>query len=77
MKFGKAMGRGISIRPSSNNGFIAKIGCCTMVYKNAEDLLTDLEEYLKDPKAVEKEYNDADAKIPIRRDVEEQYEDDL
>jgi len=37
------------------NGWIAKVGCQTLVYINKEDLIWDLGEYMDDPKAKEKE----------------------
>jgi len=37
------------------NGWIAKVGCQTLVYINKEDLIWDLGEYMDNPKAKEKE----------------------
>lgn len=59
MVFGKSIPYDINIKPTMNNGFIVKAGCATLVFSDKEGLLQFLQEYLSDPKKVEKEYNEA------------------
>ena len=40
------------------NGFIAKVGCQTLVFQSVDLLCEELKRYLKDPNVVEKEYID-------------------
>ena len=49
MEFGKALQYDIKISTSSNKGFIVKVGCCTCIFSNKENLLSALKEYLDDP----------------------------
>jgi hypothetical protein len=57
MKLGYAIPHEIRIRASANMGFIVKIGCGEFVVVNEKVLLDDLQEYLKDPKKWEGDYN--------------------
>lgn len=59
MEFGKAINFDVIIRPSNNNGFIVEVGCGRFVYQSKNILLADLEEYLSNPKAIEKQYDAA------------------
>jgi len=45
----------VTIRPVLN-GFIAEVGCQTLVFKDIQTVAEELIRYWKDPKAVEKEY---------------------
>jgi len=55
MKFKKVLNNGdIVISSSHNGGFIVSVGCCTLVYSNADDLTTDLKDYLANPEDFEK-----------------------
>jgi hypothetical protein len=65
MEFGKAINYIITITPTSNKGFIAKVGCATFCYSDKESLLKDLDEFLSDPMKLEKEYNGTDSNVPI------------
>lgn len=59
MEFGKALQYDIKISTSSNKGFIVKVGCCTCIFSNKENLLSALKEYLDDPEGMEKKYIEA------------------
>lgn len=63
MKFKKHMLYDILIRPTPNGGFIVEVGCAKMVYSNHGSLLQDLSLYLKDPEAMEKQYNQDISKL--------------
>lgn len=58
MDLGRACKYNIGIEPSANNGFIVKIGCGRFVAKDREQLIEDLDEFLKAPEKWEKKYND-------------------
>lgn len=45
----------ISIKPALN-GWVVKVGCQTIVYVDKPRLLTDLDQYLANPEAKEKEF---------------------
>lgn len=47
--------REIMIAPALN-GWIAKVGCQTLVYASKDQMLKDLDEYLSDPHKKEKEF---------------------
>ena len=47
--------RDISIKPVLN-GFICKVGCQQVVFESVASLVQNLEAYLKDPSAVEKQF---------------------
>ena len=49
MKLKKAMKYDIHIEPSVNNRYIATLGCAKFVYTEINELLADIESYLKDP----------------------------
>ena len=57
MELGKVINYNIQIEPSSNNGFIVKIGCGKFVAENVTSLLNGLKAYLENPKEWEKKYN--------------------
>lgn len=57
MKLGRFIKYDIVIQASANNGFIARVGCATLVFADDESLLAGLREYLDDPDGHEKEYN--------------------
>lgn len=82
MKFKKVLKNDIVISSSHNNGFIVKIGCCTLAYGCADDLLRDLKDYLENPESIEKEYNkyirsiDVVAQVTeVTRDIQESFHD--
>ena len=54
----------VEIKFSGNGGWMVKVGCHTRVYINAQDLLSDLGEYLADPKATMKTYNGSTRECP-------------
>ena len=54
----------VEIKFSGNGGWMVKVGCHTRVYINAQDLLSDLGEYLADPKATMKTYNGPTRECP-------------
>lgn len=56
--FGKAIPHDIVIKASSNNGYIVTVGCATFVAEDPSTLIAGLKQYLKDPKAAEKEMNE-------------------
>ena len=64
MEFGKAINHIITITPTNNNGFIAKVGCGTFCYSDKESLLKDFDEFLSDPIKLEKKYNSTDGNVP-------------
>lgn len=65
MKFEKALPYDINISSSSNMGYIVKVGCSVNVFTNKNDLLVALQEYIDNPKKVEKEYNESFPPPPI------------
>ena len=66
MKFKKVLDRDIVISSSHNEGFIVKVGCCTLVYANVNSLIVDLEEYLTNPGAIDKQYDNSTELNQIR-----------
>ena len=68
MELGKIIKHDIYISPSSNMGFIVKIGCADFVATNSNDLLGDLKEYLAEPDKWEKEFDKKCAGSVVRRD---------
>ena len=40
------------------NGFVVTVGCQTVVYQDADDLLEELGAYFRDPDAAEKRYSE-------------------
>jgi len=64
MELGKVIKCTITIEPSSNNGFIVKIGCGKFVAQDKDVLLKDLSEYLKNPEAWEMRYNEIAGDVP-------------
>jgi len=57
MKIKKAIPRSIIIEPSHNGGFVVKTGCAVFAFVNKEGLIGSLDEYLRDPKKMETDYN--------------------
>ena len=57
MEFGNVLPYDINIKGSSNKGFIVKTGCSTCVFTDAEEMLKAIDEYIKNPKGLEEEYN--------------------
>lgn len=57
MKFKIAIPYQIIIDATHNGGFIVTVGCARMGYSTKEALLSDLEEYIDNPKFVEDSYN--------------------
>ena len=49
----------IKITGSANRGFILTAGCCTCVFTDKQTMLKTIEDYIDDPKKMEKEYNEA------------------
>jgi hypothetical protein len=76
MEFGTELPYEIKITCSSNKGFIVKVGCCTCVFSNKEDLLSALKEYLDDPEGMEKKYNEANKGQDLEDEVESTLPDD-
>jgi len=66
MKFKKVLSRDIIISSSHNEGFIVKVGCCTLAYANADSLIADLKEYLANPGAIDKQYDNSTELNQIR-----------
>ena len=65
VELGKAINYTINIRPTSNHGFIVKVGCGTFAFSSKEELLGALTEFLNDPKILEDEYNKSCAPHPM------------
>jgi len=57
MEFGKAINHKITIEPSDNKGFYAKVGCGRFVFATREELWKALGDYLANPKEWERVYN--------------------
>jgi len=57
MEFKMEPMRTIEIRPAGSGGFIVNVGCANFAYTSKNKLIEDLTEYIRDPQAVEKEYN--------------------
>jgi hypothetical protein len=64
MKFKQVLNREIVISASHNEGFVVKVGCCTLAYGCADDLLRDLKDYLENSESIDKEYNAAGMNAP-------------
>jgi hypothetical protein len=65
MDFGKSIPYDINVKPTTNKGFIVKVGCATLAFSDSEGLLQFLREYLANPEKVEKEYNEANGNRPV------------
>lgn len=57
MEFKSQPMRTIEIRATANNGFIVNVGCTNFAYTSKNKMIEDLTEYIRDPQAVEEEYN--------------------
>lgn len=57
MEFASNPMRQIEIRTTANGGYLVHVGCTYFAYEDKEKLIKDLSEYIRDPEAVEKEYN--------------------
>ena len=62
IKFGKAVAHPISITPTQNFGYIVTVGCCVTCFKNEDEMLAAIKEYVKKPKEIEKEYEASQCK---------------
>ena len=49
----------IRIAGSANKGFILNAGCCTCVFTDKKEMLKAIEDYINDPKKMEKAYNES------------------
>ena len=56
MNFKKDFPYQIRIDCSANGGYRVEIGCCNLVYTDKVKLVTDLADYLDNPKAMEEQY---------------------
>jgi len=57
MEFVSIAMRTIEIRTTANAGYIVQVGCAQFAYTSKNKMIEDLTEYIRDPQAVEKEYN--------------------
>ena len=57
MEFVSIAMRTIEIRTTANAGYIVNVGCTNFAYTDPEKMIADLGEYIRDPQAVEEEYN--------------------
>lgn len=57
IEFGRKTKYDILISPSNNNGFIVRVGCCTTVYNNVDDMINAIKDYLNNPNEIEEMYN--------------------
>jgi len=57
MKFGRAIPYDVHIEATANMAFAVHVGCCHVVFTDAETMVDALTEYLLEPKRVEREYN--------------------
>jgi len=64
MKFGKLIKYNIEIIATDNEGFYVKVGCGRFSFSSKDDLLKGLSDYLDDPEASEKLYNEIPGNIP-------------
>ena len=64
IEFKKAIPYDITIQPSSNNGYIVKVGCSISVFTNKADLIETLAEYINNPHKIEKVYNNMNRDEP-------------
>jgi hypothetical protein len=58
MEFKKLTNNEIRIRHTANGGLIVKVGCAELAFSGYKMMLEAMEEFYKDPHAMEKEYND-------------------
>lgn len=57
MEFKKASSYDINITHTINGGIIVKVGCATLCFSNAKDMMVAMEQFYADPQGIEKEYN--------------------
>lgn len=57
MEFKSKPLREIRINPTANGGYLVYVGCTHFAYTDEEALISDLGDYIRDPKGVEEEYN--------------------
>jgi hypothetical protein len=57
MEFKARPMRTVEIRATANDGYIVNVGCTNFAYTDTEKMIEDLNEYLRDPFAVEESYN--------------------
>lgn len=65
LKIGKAIDYDILISPSSNFGFIVKVGCGRFIAASIDDLLDGLKQFLQMPDVFMKEYNGISSSGPL------------
>lgn len=58
-EFGQKFTHRIEIKPSQNKGYIVECGCGTFTFQNTNTMLRAIKDFLKDPKGVEQQYNEA------------------
>ena len=63
MEFKQAVPHAVMIRPTMNQGFLVEVGCAHFAFGDTDTLLEALKEYLEDPEAVVKAYNDVHKSI--------------
>ena len=61
MEFGNALPYDINISGTGNKGFIVRVGCFTGAFTSVKTMLAAIEDYINDPKKMEKEYNNSNA----------------
>ena len=57
MEFKSKPMRHIDIRVTANGGYLVQVGCAQFAYTVEEDMISDLADYIRDPKGVEEQYN--------------------
>ena len=66
LEFGRAVQYTITIESSDNNGFIVNVGCGKFAFSNKDDMLEAIQEYVNNPKVVEKRYNSSNISRELR-----------
>jgi len=56
LEFKKVLPHDIHITSSANGGYIVTVGCCITVFNTAIELFGALEDYILDPKEIERRY---------------------
>jgi len=57
IQFKKISEYDINIEHTINSGILVRVGCCKVVFNNSNEMLSALEDYYRDPDAIEKIYN--------------------
>lgn len=63
IEFKKISRYDVNIRHTANGGCIVQIGCCEASFTTPGEMIRALEEFYKDPDAMEKKYNHAVKKL--------------